>query len=192
MSFLINHETVIGIDNGNSAFLCALDMKTGKVEFHPVPIYEVGKHAVVDDSALYDIISSYPTPFVGYEWGNVQPIWQAKTNWMSGFNCAAVKVLLRQRGIPNRPFEAREWQAVLFQGLRGFAQVKDAPGPDTSAKKEKAGLHPTKILALEYCRNTYPTVKLRSSPREKFDSPDMADALCIATYTRSLVFRQPM
>lgn len=179
-------NTFCGLDNGNSAFLCALH-RSGKVEFHPVPLYEVGGLKVVDDFGLRDLIQSFDRPFVGWEFGNIQPAWGAKGNWVNSANCFIVRGVLRHNKIPSRSMEAKEWQAALFKGLRGFAQVKGTPTPDPGVKaKERAGLHPTKLLALEYCRNTYPNVSLREGPRSKLDSPDMADALCIATYTRSL------
>lgn len=58
--------------------------------------------------------------------------------------------------------------------------------PQTWKKVILADTEKDKLAAIDYCRRIYPNVDLLPTPRSKKPNPNMADALCIATYCRML------
>lgn len=92
-----------------------------------------------------------------------------------GFTTGAILSLFDSLNLELVAVSPREWQkALLSDDVSHFKQVPDL----TSREVLKAS-------SIRFVKRTYPSLSLIPTPRSKNDHSGMADAICIATFTRS-------
>jgi|GEM_PF-5808564 len=165
----------IGIDNGITGAFAVL-RSTGIHTVVPVPVKQLGGDRFIDASALVEMIRAEPNPQTIYEQGQKQPKWGCKGNFANGFSHAVVDTVLEVLKVPYRGINPKTWQEHAFKDMRGAAKAiaKDLD---------------TKDCSIEFCRRTFPQVRLTRSDRCTVPDNNFADALCMAWYARNVVFR---
>ena len=162
------HDIYIGIDNGISGALAALNKTTGALSAIVMPTVEVRKNNYIDDRAVRDWILAFENAgqqriYVVYEQGQKQPMFGCKTNFAQGYSFGVIATIMSQNNISCMAVNPKDWQKPIFTGIRGDA--KD-----------------TKGASIEFVRRTYPTFDMRPTARSKNPHDGIADSVCIATW----------
>jgi len=149
----------IGVDPGISGAIAIYDGK----EFYAVSTMGLaGKE--LDLTGISKWILDYVRSdhcIAGIEKVSAMPKQGVTSMFNFGFNTGAIHGILASLGIPRYLITPQAWKKEI---LAGTSKDKDA--------------------AIAYCRRVYPDISLLATPKSRTPHSGMADAMCIALYTK--------
>lgn len=160
---------IIGIDNGISGALIALDVSRNMVvHTSKTPLREIGKDRSIDQKELAGLIAKWCEPYsnaaIIFEQGQKFPGFGCKGNFSNGYSFGVVHTIAELSGLPYRIVNPQTWQKWAFQDMRGLKKGN------------------TKGASYEYVKRNYPNFQTTKS------NDGVNDAICMGAYGRNVVW----
>ena len=156
----------VGIDNGVSGGFAVVDQEGNLGEYGLIPVKKIGDMKDIDLKEFFNLLEYHAGIEVNsdvtvmLEQGQKQPLFGCKGNFANGYFFGRVSGALEILNFKHTFVNPKTWQAVIFKDIRGQAKGN------------------TKGMSVEVCRRMF--------PKESIKDHNIADAVCIALYLKSI------
>jgi hypothetical protein len=162
----------VGIDNGVTGAMAALDAEGRIVHLAPLPVKTVGRMTTLDTSEFRAQLTKITNGYRPHILVEAAQMFSPGKKALTSTWCCYGSLMALLDGYPWEPINPQTWQREMFAGhVREVDQKEDG-------KQRK------KTASIIVAQRLFPGAKLTRSEKSKVLDSNLADALLIASYAR--------